>query len=116
MKICIVLNDPPYGTERCYNGLRLALALLKSEPQPELSIFLMADAVLCAKSGQTTPDGYYNLGRMIRGAARQSRVLLCGTCMDARGIGDEELLENTARGTMLDLAQLVIEADKVLVF
>ncbi len=67
MKICIILNDPPYGTERSFNGLRLALALLKTEPKPELSIFLMADAVLCAKAGQTTPDGYYNVGRMIRG-------------------------------------------------
>ena len=116
MKICIVLNDPPYGTERCFNGLRLALALLKTEPKPELSIFLMADAVLCAKAGQTTPDGYYNLGQMIRGVARQARVVLCGNCMDARGIGDEELLENTARGTMPDLAQLTLEADQVLVF
>ena len=116
MKICIVLNDPPYGTERCFNGLRLALALLKTEPKPELSIFLMADAVLCAKAGQTTPDGYYNLGQMIRGVARQARVVLCGNCMDARGIGDGELLENTARGTMPDLAQFTLEADQVLVF
>ena len=116
MKICIILNDPPYGTERCFNGLRLALALLKAEPKPELSIFLMADAVLCAKAGQTTPDGYYNLGRMIRGVSRQARVVLCGTCMDARGIGTDELLEHTTRGTMPDLAQMTLEADKVLVF
>jgi len=116
MKICIILNDPPYGTERCFNGLRLALALLKAELKPELSIFLMADAVLCAKAGQTTPDGYYNLGRMIRGVSRQARVVLCGTCMDARGIGVDELLEKTERGTMPDLAQLTLEADKVLVF
>jgi uncharacterized protein involved in oxidation of intracellular sulfur len=116
MKICIILNDPPYGTERCFNGLRLALALLKMEPKPELSVFLMADAVFCAKAGQTTPDGYYNLGRMIRGVAREGRVVLCGTCMDTRGIGDAELLENTTRGTMPGLAQLTLEADKVLVF
>ena len=116
MKICIIINDPPYGTERCYNGLRLALALLNTKPKPELSVFLMADAVLCAKAGQTTPDGYYNLGRMIRSVARQASVLLCGNCMDARGIGDEEVLEGTARSTMPELAQLTIEADKVLVF
>ncbi len=116
MKICIILNYPPYGTERCFNGLRLALALLKTEPKPEISIFLMADSVICAKAGQTTPDGYYNLGRMIRGVARQARVLLCGNCMDARGIGDEEIVQGTTRGTMPELAQLTIEADKVLVF
>jgi len=116
MKICIIINDPPYGTERCFNGLRLALALLKTEPKPELSVFLMADAVLCAKAGQNTPDGYYNLGRMIRGVARQARVLLCGNCMDARGISDEEVVQGTTRSTMPELAELTIEADKVLVF
>jgi uncharacterized protein involved in oxidation of intracellular sulfur len=116
MKICIILNDPPYGTERCFNGLRLALALLKTEPKPEISIFLMADSVICAKTGQTTPDGYYNLGRMIRGVARQARVLLCGNCMDARGVSDEEVVEGATRSTMSELAQLTLEADKVLVF
>ena len=116
MKICIVLNDPPYGTERCFNGLRLALALSKADPQPELSVFLLADAVLCAKAGQTTPDGYYNLGRMIRGVANQARVFLCGTCMDARGIAEKELLDNIKRSTMPELAQLTLDADKVLVF
>jgi len=116
MKICIILNDTPYGTERCFNGLRLALALLKADPQPELSVFLMADAVLCAKAGQTTPDGYYNLGRMIRGVAKQARVFLCGTCLDARGVNENELLDNTQRSTMPELAQLTLDADKVLVF
>jgi uncharacterized protein involved in oxidation of intracellular sulfur len=58
MKTLFILNDPPYGTERCYNALRLAQALLKTEPPPEVSVFLMADAVACAKTGQTTPDGY----------------------------------------------------------
>jgi len=116
MKICIIVNDPPYGTERCYNSLRLALALLKADPRPELSVFLMADAVLCAKAGQVTPDGYYNLGRMVRGVAGQAPVLLCGNCMDARGISDEEVVEGTTRSTMPELARLTIEADQVLVF
>jgi uncharacterized protein involved in oxidation of intracellular sulfur len=116
MKICIILNDPPYGTERCYNGLRLALALLKADPDTELTVFLMADAVVCAKAGQITPDGYYNLGRMIRGVAKQARVLLCGNCLDARGINENELLDNTMRSTMPELAQLTLDADKVLVF
>jgi len=53
---------------------------------------------------------------MILGVARQARVLLCGNCMDARGIGDEEVVEGTTRSTMPELAQLTIEADKVLVF
>ena len=60
MKALIILNDPPYGTERCYNVLRLARALLKNDPQTEVTIFLMADAVVAVRKGQKTPDGYYN--------------------------------------------------------
>ncbi len=116
MKFLLILNDPPYGTERCFNALRLAQALLKTEPEPEVTVFLMADAVVCAKAGQTTPNGYYNLERMIEGMGRQVQVVLCGTCMDARGLGDEELVAGAERGTMPQLAQLTTEADKVLVF
>lgn len=116
MKVVFVLNDPPYGTERSYNALRLAQSLLKTEPKPNMSLFLMADAVMCAKAGQSTPDGYYNIERMIKAATRQARVLLCGTCMVARGLGDDELIEGAARGTMSDLAHLSLEADQVLVF
>jgi uncharacterized protein involved in oxidation of intracellular sulfur len=31
MKYLVILNDPPYGTERSYNGLRLAGSLAKTE-------------------------------------------------------------------------------------
>ena len=31
MKMLIILNEPAYGNERTYNGLRLALSLAKSE-------------------------------------------------------------------------------------
>jgi len=62
MKTLLILNDPPYGTQWVYNALRLAQALLKKEPQTEITVFLMADAVVAAKAGQKTPDGYYNIG------------------------------------------------------
>lgn len=93
MKFLFILNDPPYGTESCFNALRLVQALLKTEPKPELTVFLMADAVGCAKAGQTTPNGHYNLERMIKSVGRQAQVVLCGTCMDARGFDDGELAE-----------------------
>ena len=80
MKILFIINDPPYGTERCFNALRLLLALLKEEEKPEVSVFLMADAVLAAKAGQKTPDGYYSLENMIKGVIRHADVVLCGTC------------------------------------
>ena len=117
MKTLLILNDPPYGTERTYNALRLAHALLKNEPQTEVTVFLMADAVVAAKSGQKTPDGYYNVERMLkRVLAGNGNVLLCGTCMDARGLDEAALMAGARRSTMDELAAATAEADKVLVF
>jgi uncharacterized protein involved in oxidation of intracellular sulfur len=73
-------NDPAYSSERCYNGLRLALALIKSDPATAITVFLMADAVVAAKTGQKTPDGYYNVERMLKGVvAGKGQILLCGS-------------------------------------
>lgn len=117
MKTLIVINDAPYGTERCYNALRLALALIKHDPEGELTVFLMADAVTAARKGQKTPDGYYNVERMLRRAAvGKGAVLLCGTCMDARGMSDGDLVEGASRSTMDALAAATVAADKALVF
>ncbi len=117
MKALFILNDPPYGTERIYNALRLAHALLKKEPRTEAAIFLMADSVVAAKAGQKTPDGYYNVERMLkRVLAANGKVLLCGTCMDARGLDDAALMAGARRSTMDELAAATTEADKVLVF
>jgi uncharacterized protein involved in oxidation of intracellular sulfur len=69
-KTLIILNDPPYGTERSYNGMRLANALSKGEDD-EVRVFLIGDAVICAKRGQQTPNGFYNLERMLKVASRQ---------------------------------------------
>ena len=117
MKALFILNDPPYGTERVYNALRLAQALLKKEPHRELTVFLMADSVVAARTGQKTPDGYYNIERMLkRVLAGNGKVLLCGTCMDARGIDDAALMTGARRSSMDELAAATLEADKVLVF
>ncbi len=117
MKILFIINDPPYGTERVYNAIRLAHALLKREPTTQVTVFLMADAVLAAKAQQKTPDGYYNVERMLKRAlSSKGEVLLCGTCMDARGIGDAELMDGARRSTMDELAGATADADKVLVF
>ena len=117
MTVLFILNDPPYGTERCYNALRLGLTLLKNEPTLEVTMFLMADAVGCARKGQTTPEGYYNVERMLkRFVVGAQTVLLCGTCMEARGVADADLLEGARRSSMAELAAATLAADKVLVF
>jgi len=117
MKTLFILNDPPYGTERCYNAIRLAHALLKNDPQAQVFVFLMADAVIAACKGQKTPDGYYNVERMLkRVLAGHGQVLLCGACMDARGLDETALIDGARRGSMDELAAATVEADKVLVF
>lgn len=116
MKTLFVLNDPPYGTERSYNGLRLAYALAKRE-ESEVRVFLMADAVGCAAAGQGTPEGYYNLERMVSALTRRgASVGLCGTCMDARALTEDRLAAGAHRSTLDELADWTVWADRVLVF
>jgi uncharacterized protein involved in oxidation of intracellular sulfur len=116
MKTLFILNDAPYGSERSYNGSRLAGALSKV-PGDEVKLFLIGDAVSCAKSGQKVPEGFYNiqlmLGRVLRNGAE---VGACGTCMDARGITDPELADGTRRSTLAELTSWTQWADKTLVF
>ncbi len=117
LNMVLILNDPPYGTERTYNGLRLAQTLLKKDAAMQLSVFLLADAVAGARKGQKTAEGFYNVEHMLkRLVASHAQVLLCGTCMDARGIQDNDLIEGARRSNMDDLALVTLAADKVIVF
>jgi uncharacterized protein involved in oxidation of intracellular sulfur len=114
MKALFILNDPPYGTERSFNGLRLAKTL--QGKGAEVTVFLMADAVACAKAGQKVPQGYYNLELMVKSVARKGELLLCGSCMDARGLTEAEIVEGARRSTMDELAERTLAAVRVLVF
>lgn len=117
MIVTLLLNDAPYGTEKSYNALRLAMALQKEQPDTEVRVFLMADAVGCALPNQVTPQGYYNIERMVRSViAKKGVVRLCGTCADARGIKGLPLIEGAELGSMAELAQWTVESDKMVVF
>ena len=116
MNVLVVANDPPYGTERSYNALRLAGSLAKREGTT-VRVFLMADAVGCAIAGQVLPDGYYHLDRMIKAALRRgAEVGLCGTCMDARALHAEQLVEGARRSSLEELTDWTLWADKVITF
>lgn len=69
----IVVNDGPYGSERPYNAMRLALNLVK-RPEVNVRVFLIGDGVQCALAGQETPEGYYNIERMMASLARRTEV------------------------------------------
>lgn len=116
MKTLLVLNDAPYGSERTYNGLRLAGALSRQE-NVQVSVFLIGDAVTSAKAGQKVPAGYYNVATMLGAVLRHGGAVgVCGSCIDARGIGDSELLDGAHRSSMDELTGWTLAADKVLVF
>ncbi len=116
MKYLLILNGPPYGTERSYNGLRLASSLAKDEKN-SVTVFLMGDAASCGVAGQTTPNGYYNIERMLKSvASKGGKIGVCGTCMDARGMKPDNLVEGARRSSMDELTCWTQEADKVIVF
>jgi uncharacterized protein involved in oxidation of intracellular sulfur len=116
-KILILINDGPYGTEKAYNGLRLANQLNKAHEEAEVRIFLMADAAACALAGQNTPNGYYNIERMLKfSISKGAKVKICGSCADARGLKNLPLIEGAEIGTMAELTQWVVDSDKVITF
>jgi uncharacterized protein involved in oxidation of intracellular sulfur len=116
MRILVQLNDPPYGSERTWNGLRLAQSLARRE-EVEVRVFLFGDSVGAAVAGQKVPDGYYHLDRMVAGIARHGgQVGCCGTCLDARGLTDVALVDGAHRGSLDEATDWTLWADKVLTF
>jgi uncharacterized protein involved in oxidation of intracellular sulfur len=116
MNTLFVVNAAPYGTECAYNALRLAASVAKHEGQ-RVRMFLVGDAAACAQAGQRVPSGYYNVETMLKNLVRHGgEVGVCGSCMDARGMVAERLVEGTKRSSLEGWAQWTIEAEKVVVF
>lgn len=117
IKYLIIINDAPYGTEKAYNALRLAMQIQKDFTDYEVRIFLMADAAACALSNQNTPTGYYNIERMLKSVLlKGGQVKICGTCADVRGIKNLPLIEGSQISTMAELTTWVVDSDKVISF
>jgi len=117
-KILIIINDAPYGTEKAYNALRMAMTLQKEHGEKtEVKIFLLADAVFCGLPNQTTPNGYYNLERMLKSVIqRGGEIKSCGGCSEARGIDKIPFIEGVKLSNMKEFAQWTVDCDKVLTF
>lgn len=115
MKVLIIVNDPPYDTERVYNAFRIAMSLQKADKSTELKVFLMAGSVSCAISGQETPEGYYNIERMLSSVIRKGGIVkFCTTCAKARGVKKDTLVEGVEESNMKELAEWIMNADKVI--
>lgn len=117
-KILIIINDAPYGSEKAYNALRMAMTLQKEHNgKVEIKIFLLADAVFCGLPNQNTPNGYYNIERMLRAVIQKGgEVKSCGGCSVARGIDKINFIEGVKLSNMVEFAQWTVECDKVLTF
>lgn len=116
MKTLLILNDAPYGSERTYNGVRLAGSLARQEGH-EVRVFLIGDAASAAHRLQKVPAGFYNLEVMLGSVVRRGGAIgVCGTCMDARGIGADDLLAGAHRSSLDELTQWTTWADKLVVF
>ncbi|WP_340105436.1 DsrE/DsrF/TusD sulfur relay family protein [Rhodohalobacter sp. 8-1] len=118
MKTLIIINDAPYGTEKAYNAMRIANQLGRDyKNEMEVRIFLMADAATCALAGQETPDGYYNIERMMKMSVNKgAQIKICGTCAAARGIKNAEFVKGAELSTMAELAEWIADSDKVMTF
>jgi uncharacterized protein involved in oxidation of intracellular sulfur len=114
VKYLFVVHDPPYGTERTYNGIRWARQLLDADPANQMRVFNFGDAVIAATTGQKVPNGYYNLAKMTTAlVAKGALIGNCGGCMDARGPPGERLIEDAHRSSMSELAEWSAWADHV---
>jgi uncharacterized protein involved in oxidation of intracellular sulfur len=117
MRILFIINDAPYGTEKAYNALRCIVALQDKQPDAEIFIFLLSDAVGCALANQSTPQGYYNIGSMLeRVIKRGAKVKICGTCITARGMNESKLVEGVEVSGMSDMVTWILESDKIVAF
>jgi uncharacterized protein involved in oxidation of intracellular sulfur len=117
MKILIIIKEAPYGNEKAYNGLRIANQINKDYPEAEVCIFLIADGVNCAIPNQNTPNGYYNIERMLKlSLSNGAKLLLCNSCLEARGLKEISLIDKAEISSMAELTKTIIESDKVLTF
>jgi uncharacterized protein involved in oxidation of intracellular sulfur len=111
----IIVNDAPYGIEKPWNAFRLA-STARSEGV-DVRPFLMGDSVASAKTGQKTPEGFYNMEKMLTALINKGvEVKACGTCINARGLDIPELVEGVEQGSMKILVEWIRDSDKVITF
>lgn len=118
MKVLIIFNREPYdNTDVTWNGLRLAGKLLELGQQVRL--FLMNDSVDMARDVCKPPESYdQDLSQMLKDLiAKGVPVKVCGTCMARCGIyKNYPYFEGAEKSTMTELAEWVVDSDKVITF
>ncbi len=117
MNILFIVNDAPYGSEKAYNALRMIMSIQKENEEIEVRLFLLADAVNCGLANQNTPQGFYNIERMVKSIlSKGALVKSCGSCCEARGLVASMLIEGIEISSMSQLTQWAVKSDKVISF
>ena len=112
LKYLFILSDSPYGNQRAYNGLRLAVSLSR---KAAVRVFLLGDGVLCGVSGFVPAHADYNPQELLRSiSSTEAGIAACGTCMEARGIAVESLIPQVRRSSMEELVAWTEECEKVI--
>ncbi|QIZ78715.1 DsrE/DsrF/TusD sulfur relay family protein [Ferrimonas lipolytica] len=114
--ILLVAHDGPYGSEKLYNALRMAIAMEEHSTTPVTQrLFLMSDAVTAALSQQKTPDFSVHIGQMLEILLAQGvSIHMCKTCVEARGITPERCIDGVEVATLVELTQWTLDSDKVI--
>ena len=115
-KIVIIVHAAPYGSERCLSALRVATALAGHDTQPEVKVFLMSDATVVGLPHQHDGAGTGLQAKVESLVADGVTIKLCRTCALARGLADLTLIAGVSIGTLPELAEWTLAADKVLTF
>lgn len=115
MKILIILNEGPYSNEKSYNGLRTGIQLLNQVKDVQVSYFLFADAIGSIIQNQKPSATKYNAGELIEELInKKASIKVCKSCMGARG--NISLIEGVEISNMVEYADLIINADKIITF
>ena len=115
-KIVLIVHAAPYGSERCLSALRVATALRGHDAKPEVKVFLMSDATVVGLPNQHDGSGI-GLQAMVEHLVADGVTLkLCRTCALARGLAELTLIAGVEIGTMPELADWTLAADKVITF
>ncbi len=118
MKVLIIFNREPYdNTDVTWNGLRLAGKLLESGQ--EVRLFLMNDSVDMARDVCKPPEGYdQDLSQILKDLISKGvPVKVCGTCMARCGIyKNHPYFDGAEKSTMPELAEWVVDSNKVITF
>lgn len=116
--VLIIVHAPAYGSERMLSALRLATALAGQEIETvDLRLFMMSDAVTVGLPNQSAADAGGSLQGMLEELVQHgARVRLCRSCAQARGVVDLALIPGVSIGTLPELAEWTLAADKVISF